>query len=215
MTQVAKLRPRVDMEIATTTATSSNDPAVEAHFSTSWYAVYTWARHEKRVKDQLDVRQIRCALPLYRVVRRWSDRRKEVELPLFPSYIFVHLTPSDRVRVLEIPGVVSFVSLHGKPLPLPQDEIGPFLCESGKGIRLEPHPYLQVGRNVRLRSGAMAGLEGTLLRKKEGLRLVISLEMLMRSVAVEVDATDVEPCHYRSTVQSHRSTLPVQYLPVQ
>jgi transcription antitermination factor NusG len=198
------------MEIATTTSTFSNEPAVEAHFSTSWYAVYTWARHEKRVKDQLDVRQIRCALPLYRVVRRWSDRRKEVELPLFPSYIFVQLPPSDRVRVLEIPGVVSFVSLHGKPLPLPQDEIGPFLCESGKGIRLEPHPYLQVGRNVRLRSGAMAGWEGTLLRKKEGLRLVISMEMLMRSVAVEVDATDVEPCHYRSTVQSHRSTLAAQ-----
>ena len=98
MTQVAKLRPRVDMEIATTTAAFSNDPAVESHFSTSWYAVYTWARHEKRVKDQLDVRHIPCALPLYRVVRRWSDRRKEVELPLFPSYIFVHLTPSDRVR---------------------------------------------------------------------------------------------------------------------
>jgi len=107
------------------------------------------------------------------------------------------------------------VSLHGKPLPLPQDEIGPFLCESGKGIRLELHPYLQVGRNERLRSGAMAGLEGTLLRKKEGLRLVISIEMLMRSVAVEVDATDVEPCHYRSTVQSYRSPVPFQYLPVQ
>jgi len=198
------------MEIATTTATFSNDPTVEAHFSTNWYAVYTWARHEKRVKDQLDVRQIRCALPLYRVVRRWSDRRKEVELPLFPSYIFVHLPPSGRGRVLEIPGVVSFVSLHGKPLPLPQDQIGPFLCSSGEGIRLEPHPYLQVGRNVRLRSGAMAGLEGTLLRKKEGLRLVISIEMLMRSVAVEVDATDVEPCHYRSTVQFPHSTLPLQ-----
>jgi transcription antitermination factor NusG len=164
----------------------------------SWYAVYTCARHEKRVKQQLDLRQIRCALPLYRAVHRWKDRRKELDLPLFPSYIFVNLSLANRVRVLEIPGVVSFVCSQGKPLVLPRQELGPFLADHVAGRGIEPHPFVQVGRQVRLRSGPLTGLEGTLLRWKEGLRLVVSIDMLMRSVAVEVSAEDVEPC-YRST----------------
>ena len=167
----------------------------------SWYAVYTHSRHEKKVKQHMDLRQIQCALPLYRSVHRWKDRRKELELPLFPSYVFVHLSMKERVRVLEIPGVVSFVSLQGRPLPLPEQEIGPFLREVNAGLGMEPHPYFQVGRHVRLRSGPMAGLEGILVRKKEGLRLVVSIEMLMRSVAVEVDAADVEPCRRGSIGQ--------------
>ena len=161
----------------------------------SWYAVYTCARHEKRVKQQLDLRRIRCALPLYHAVHRWKDRRKELDLPLFPSYIFVNLALMDRVRVLEIPGVVSFVCLHGKPVPLAQHELGPFLTDQNIGRRIQPHPFLQVGRQVRLRNGPLAGLEGVLLRRKEGLRLLVSLEMLMRSVCVEVSAEDVEPCY--------------------
>lgn len=166
-----------------------------------WYAVYTCARHEKWVKQQMDLRQIRCVLPLYRTVHRWKDRRKELVLPLFPSYVFVNLPLKERIRVLEIPGVVSFVNSQGKPLPLPPNEIGPFLIEKAAGLRVEPHPFVQVGRRVRLRNGALAGLEGTLLRKKEGLRLVVSIEMLMRSVAVEVDADDVEPCYGSARLQ--------------
>ena len=172
--------------------------SLECEANSSWYAVYTCARHEKRVKQQLDLRQIRCALPLYRAVHRWKDRRKELDLPLFPSYIFVNLALANRVRVLEIPGVVSFVCSQGKPLVLPRHEIGPFLADHGAGRGIEPHPFVQVGRQVRLRNGPLAGLEGTLLRWKEGLRLVVSIDMLMRSVAVEVSAEDVEPC-YRST----------------
>jgi transcription antitermination factor NusG len=171
---------------------------IELDEGSSWYAVYTCARHEKRVKQQLDLRQIRCALPLYRAVHRWKDRRKELDLPLFPSYIFVNLALTNRVRVLEIPGVVSFVCSQGKPVVLPRHEVGPFLADHGAGRGIEPHPFVQVGRQVRLRNGPLAGLEGTLLRWKEGLRLVVSIDMLMRSVAVEVSAEDVEPC-YRST----------------
>jgi transcription termination/antitermination protein NusG len=171
---------------------------IELDEGSSWYAVYTCARHEKRVKQQLDLRQIRCALPLYRAVHRWKDRRKELDLPLFPSYIFVNLALTNRVRVLEIPGVVSFVCSQGKPVVLPRHEVGPFLADHGAGRGIEPHPFVQVGRQVPLRNGPLAGLEGTLLRWKEGLRLVVSIDMLMRSVAVEVSAEDVEPC-YRST----------------
>ena len=119
----------------------------------SWYAVYTCARHEKKVKQQLDLRQIRCALPLYRAVHRWKDRRKELDLPLFPSYIFVNLALANRVHVLEIPGVVSFVCSQGKPVVLPRHEIGPFLADHGAGRGIEPHPFVQVGRQVRLRNG--------------------------------------------------------------
>jgi transcription antitermination factor NusG len=161
----------------------------------NWYAVYTWARHEKKVATQMQFRKLRGFLPLYRSLHRWKDRCKEVELALFPSYVFVCLSLSDRLRVLEIPGVVGFVTAGGKPAPLPEPEIGALLCGATGNVRIEPHPYLRVGSQVRLRSGPMAGLEGVLLRRKEnaGLRLVVSIEMLMRSVAVEVDEADVQP----------------------
>jgi transcription antitermination factor NusG len=175
-------------------SSSPVSPLATNNEDSNWYAVYTCAHHEKRVKQQLDLRRICCALPLYRAVHRWKDRRKELDLPLFPSYIFVNLALIDRIRVLQIPGVVSFVGSQGKPLALPRQEIGPFLADQA-GRCIEPHPFVQVGRQVRLRNGPLAGLEGTLLRKKEGLRLVVSIQMLMRSVSVEVNAEDVEPCY--------------------
>ncbi len=158
-----------------------------------WYAVYTRARHEKQVGEQMERRRLNGFVPLYRATHRWKDRRKEVVLALFPSYVFIHLALQDRLRVLEIPGVVNLVGSQGKPIPLPEEEIEPFRRASGS-VRMEPHPYLRTGHRVRLRRGPMTGLEGVLLRRKEGLRLVVSIEILMRSVAVEVDETDVEPC---------------------
>ena len=142
----------------------------------------------------MELRRLRGFVPLYRATHRWKDRRKEVELALFPSYVFVHLALKDRLRVLEIPGVVNIVSSQGKPTPLAEGEIERFRRGAHGGVRLEPHPYLQAGRRVRLCRGPMVGLEGILVRRKEGLRLVVSIDILMRSVAVEVDETDVEPC---------------------
>jgi transcription antitermination factor NusG len=162
-----------------------------------WYAVYTCARHEKRVAEQMERRRLHGFVPLYRATHWWKDRRKEVVLALFPSYVFVHLALQDRLLVLEIPGVVNIVSSQGKPIPLPAEEIEPFRRAYG-GAQMEPHPYLQAGRRVRLRRGPMAGLEGILLRRKDGLRLVVSIEILMRSVAVEVNEADVEPIPVRS-----------------
>jgi transcription antitermination factor NusG len=159
-----------------------------------WYAVYTWARHEKIVAQQMEQRRIRGFLPLYREIHRWKDRHKEVQLALFPSYVFVHLASQERLRVLEIPGVVSIVSAGGKPVPLADLEIELLRRGIEGGVSMEPHPYLQAGRRVRVRSGAMAGLEGILVRRKEGSRLVVSLEILMRAVAVEIDEADVTPC---------------------
>ena len=159
-----------------------------------WYAAYTWARHEKCVAEQMRQRRISSFLPLYRAIHRWKDRHKEVEMALFPGYVFVQLLLKDKVRALEIPGVVHIVSARGVPVPLADHEIDSLRRGVNGGVKMEPHPYLQAGRRVRVRSGPMAGLEGVLLRRKDGLRLVVSIELLMRAVAVEIDEADVEAC---------------------
>jgi transcription antitermination factor NusG len=179
-----------------TSATLLENPTgvrLTEELTASWYAVYTCARHEKCVAEQMERRQLHGFVPLYRATHRWKDRRKEVVLALFPGYVFVHLALRDRMRVLEIPGVVHIVGSQGRPTPLPAEEIEPFRRASGN-VQMQPHPYLRTGQRVRLRRGPMAGLEGVLLRRKESLRLVVSIDILMRSVAVEVDESDVEPC---------------------
>jgi transcription termination/antitermination protein NusG len=158
-----------------------------------WYALYTFPRHEKRVAEQIEKREISCFLPVYRSVRRWKDRRKELELALFPGYVFVRVAIQDKLEVLKIPGVVRLVTFNGQPAALPDNELESLRRGLAKRVRMMPHPYLHVGRRIRLKSGPMAGLEGILRRRKDGLRLIVSVEILMRSVAVEVDEADVAP----------------------
>ena len=160
----------------------------------SWYALYTCPRHEKRVVQQIERHRISCFLPLYRSVRRWKDRRKELELALFPGYVFVRIALEDRLRVLQLASVVRFVSFNGRPLPLPQGEMDTLMNGLRSGVRAEPHPYLTVGRRVSVKHGPLAGSQGILVRRKDKFRVVLSLELIMRSVAVEVDEADVEPC---------------------
>jgi transcription antitermination factor NusG len=158
-----------------------------------WYAAYTNARHEKRVTEYLSGRLVECYLPSYRSVRRWQDRRKEIELPLFPGYVFVKIAYRSRLQVLTAPGVVQIVSFDGKPAAIRESEIESLRQGLSRRSRFEPHPYLKVGRRVRVRSGPLSGMEGILLRRKDGFRLVLSIELIMRSVATEVDEADVEP----------------------
>ena len=157
-----------------------------------WYAAYVTARHEKQVALQLERLGIEYFLPLYRSVRRWKDRRKELQLPLFPSYIFVNIAMKDRLRVQRVASVVQFVSFDGKPAALPEKDVETLRQACG-GNGIEPHPFLAIGRRVRVHSGAMSGIEGILLRKKDKLRVVITIELIQRSVAMEVDAADIEP----------------------
>lgn len=159
----------------------------------SWYAVYTYPRQEKVVTRNLEQRNTEYFLPLYRSVRRWKDRNKELELVLFPGYVFVHVRREDRLRVLQTPGVVRIVTFNNQPATLPNAEIEALRHGLEEGIYAEPHPYLKVGRKARVLRGPLAGLEGILLRKKDRLRFVISLDVLMRSVAVELDAADLRP----------------------
>jgi len=157
-----------------------------------WYAAYTIARHEKSVALQMEGCGIDHFLPLYRSIHRWKDRRKQVELPLFPSYVFVRLVLKDRLQVLRLPGVVQLISCNGKPVSLPAVEIEA-LRNWGRNHSLEPCPYLNVGSRVRVHRGPLAGMEGILVRRKEKLRVVLSIDLIARSVAAEVDETDIDP----------------------
>jgi len=157
-----------------------------------WYAAYTSANHEKCVARQLEGRAVESFLPLYRSVRRWSDRRVEVDLPLFPGYVFVRLALRDRLSVLQIPSVVRLVGFNGHPAVLPDKEMDALRSSVVAQLRTEPHPYLTAGRRVRIKNGPLEGAEGILVRKKGALRVVLSIEVISRSAAVEVDAADVE-----------------------
>ena len=176
-------------------------PIRTAHHSSLklWYAAYTCANHEKRVAQQLAVRAVEHFLPLYESVRRWKDRRVQLQLPLFPGYVFVRLALRDRLQVLEIPSVARLVGFNGTPTPLPDREIEALMAGLAGGVRAVPHPYLKVGRRVRITSGPFEGLEGILIRRKNELRFVISLDLIQRSVAVHCDAADVEPLAERAT----------------
>ena len=157
-----------------------------------WFAVFTTPRHEKHVSEILAERQIEAFLPLYRAQRQWKKSRPVVlELPLFPTYVFVRIARQSRGIVLGTPGVLSIVGSSKEPWPLRDFEIE--ALRSGLLERkIEPHPYLTVGERVRIKSGVMTGVEGVLVRKKGEFRVVLSLDTIMRSVAVEVNADDIE-----------------------
>jgi len=157
-----------------------------------WYALYTCARHEKRVAEQIEQRRLSCFLPLYRSVRRWKDRRKELQLAVFPGYVFVHMPLSSKRQVLEVPGVVQLVSFNGKPAALPADEIEALKSRLSSDAKAEPHPYLRAGKKVRVQRGPLQGLEGVILRRKDRCRLIFSIELIQRSLAIEVDEADLE-----------------------
>jgi transcription antitermination factor NusG len=162
-------------------------------FEPLWYAVYTNANHEKRVAQQLGQRSIEHFLPLYDSVRRWKDRRVRLQMPLFPGYIFVRFALRDRVQVLQTPSVAQLVSFSGRPAPLPEEDIQAIQSCLKHGRKVEPHPYLQAGRRARVRSGPLRGMEGIILRRKNRTRFVLSFDLIMRSVAVEIDETELVP----------------------
>lgn len=158
-----------------------------------WYAAYTCANHEKRVRDQLEERSVESFLPLYETVRRWKDRRMHLQLPLFPGYVFVRMALADRLRVLQVPSVVRLVGFNGQLSALPDEEMEGLKKGLARGMLAEPHPFLSVGRRVRVKAGPLAGVEGIVIRRKNRLRLVISLELIQRAAMVEVDAADLDP----------------------
>lgn len=177
----------------------------DPHLASNWFAVFTTPRHEKRVEQHLRLRNVESFLPLYRSPRKWRNGLKVVlELPLFPGYIFVRIRRSERVKVLEVPGVVAIVGgAAGQMARLPEAEVE--ALRSGLHLRqAEPHPLLTVGRRARIRTGALAGLEGIVVRKKNSLRVVLTMDLIMQSIVVEVDGEELEPVDSDSSTDRER-----------
>jgi transcription antitermination factor NusG len=157
-----------------------------------WYAAFTLAHHEKQVSTRCEQRGVDVFLPLYTVKHKWKNRcTVDLELPLFPCYFFVRIVPRNRVLVLEVPGVVAIVSSGRELLSVPDDYIRA-LREGLLLHKVEPYQNLEVGDLARIKRGPFAGSEGILDRRKNGLRVIIRLEMLARSVSVEVGEEDIE-----------------------
>ena len=165
---------------------------MDAASGRNWYAVYTVPQHEKSVVKYLDLRKIESFLPTYETVRVWKNRqRMKLVLPLFPSYLFVHINSRERSRVLQSAGVLHIVGNGKEYVPLRDAEIE-FLRSGFCGQRIEPYRELVVGEKVRIKSGVMQGVCGTLVRKGSGVRFVLTLELINQHAAVQVDAEDLE-----------------------
>ncbi len=188
---MASSTARITIRGTTEYAKAAALPAVWAE--EHWYAAYTRAQHEKTVAAELGMREVEHFLPLYGSVRRWKDRRVQLESPLFPGYVFVRLALRDRLRVLQIQSVVRLVGFNGQPTALPDTEMEIMRAGLSQSLSVEPHPFLTVGRHVRITGGPFAGLQGVLRRKKSGTRVIVSLGLIQRSVAVDVDIADVRP----------------------
>lgn len=166
---------------------------VAATLQARWYAVYTCANHEKRVADQFACRGLEHFLPLYESLRRWKDRKVRLQVPLFAGYLFVHMAAQERLRVLQVPGVVQLVGWNGSPTPMPQEDIERIREFLRGGWQAEPHAYLQAGRRARVVHGPLAGMEGIVVRRKNRSRLVITVEVIQSAMAVEMDESDLAP----------------------
>ncbi len=164
-------------------------------FETAWYAVHTSVNQEKLVSQRLGQRGIENFLPLYTTVRRRTDRRVILNLPLFPGYLFVRINPIDRMRILEVPRVVRLVGTGTTPLALANHEIESLRLGLSRNHDAEPCNYLVKGTKVRVLRGPFAGFVGKLLRKRQGFRVVLSLEVIHQAFTIEVGEEDLERVH--------------------
>ena len=157
-----------------------------------WHALYTRHQHERVVAQALSGKGFEIFLPQYRTVHRWKDRQKDILLPLFPNYVFIRGGLDRMLSIVTTPGVYSLVSWGARPADIPSEEIEAVRRLVESPLRVEPHPFLKCGDLVRIKSGPLEGIEGILVRKTRGIRLVLSVEMLSKSAAVEVDVSTVE-----------------------
>lgn len=158
-----------------------------------WYAVYTRSRHEKVVAEELWQRQIEVFLPLRSVISKWKDRRKEVQFPLFPGYLFVHTDIAERrLDILKTPSVVRIIGFNNEPEPVPEEQILAVRTLVFSKLPYDPYPELVVGDRVRIIRGPLRGLQGYLVEKKNRFRFVVTVDLIQQAVCCEIDAADVE-----------------------
>src|SRR5881397_708657 len=172
-----------------------------------WFAIQVKSTREKRVTSLLQYQTYECFLPLYTSRRRWSDRIKRVELPLFPGYVFSRFTPAGRIPILKTPSVISIVGIGAIPTPIDECEIAAIQRAVASEFGLSPRPFLQVGQRVRINGGAVGGLEGLIADVRKRDRLILSVTMLQRSVAVEIDSAWATPVHTSKAQPSCTNTL--------
>ena len=160
----------------------------------SWYAVHTMARHEKRVAAQFQEKRICTFLPLLKQIHRWSDRRSIVEVPMFGCYAFVRMVQNveERLKVLRTPGVLGFVGSERQGTPIPDEQIESLRKAINGNVPCLPHPFISSGKRVRIRGGALDGVEGIFVRQDRDQNLIVSVELLQRSVSIRVQGYDVE-----------------------
>lgn len=161
--------------------------------SGSWFALHVKARHERSVARVLEERGYESFLPLYRTSRRWSDRTKELELPLFSCYVFFRLIADNPAPVLMIPGALRVVAFGSQPVPLADEELGAIRAIVTSRAKCEPWPFSCIGERVRIESGCLRGTEGNLVRVKGRSQLIVNVTLLQRSCAVEIDEALVSP----------------------
>ena len=157
-----------------------------------WFALYTRSRHEKKVAEVLQDKQIDIFLPLRNVISRWKDRRKEIQTPLFNGYVFVHTDLQNRLDVLKTPGVVRFVTDGHNPVPIPEDQIEAIQALVQSGIKFDPYPYLKKGMHITVKRGPLRGVEGILVAKRKKHLLVLSVDLIQQSTALEINISDTD-----------------------
>jgi transcription antitermination factor NusG len=166
---------------------------IRSETSLSWYALHIRSRHEKRVAERLVSQSLETFLPLHRSRHTWKNGvHADVDLPLFPCYLFARASIHDRIRLLQHPGVLGFAASTARPTVIPDEEIS-VLRTATERLKAEPHPYLNNGDTVRIVTGPLVGLTGILMRRKQEYRVVLSVEAIMRSIVVEVSEFDIEP----------------------
>src|SRR5208282_4179869 len=179
-----------------------------------WFAIQVRARYEQGVADHLDGKGYEWFLPLYKRRKRWSDRIKEVEAPLFPGYLFCRINPQDRLPILKTPGVIQIVGCNRTPIAVDELEMQAIQRMVASGIPNQPWPFLAAGDRVRIDSGPLSGLEGILVEFKGNHRLVLSVSLLQRSVAVEIDSAFVSSLRSSSRPGLERATSQVRAIPL-
>ena len=160
----------------------------------NWYAVHTMARHEKRIAAQFEEKRVCTFVPLLQQIRRWSDRRTMVGVPMFSCYAFVRIvqTTEERLKVLRTPGVLGFVGSERQGTPIPDDQVENLRTAIRGKIPCALHPFVSAGKRVRIRGGSLDGVEGILVRQGGEQSVVVSVELLQRSVAIRVEGYDIE-----------------------
>jgi transcription antitermination factor NusG len=182
--------------------------AISGEGRAEWNAVYTRHQHEKLAAESLVGNGFEVFLPTYNVIRKWTDRTKQLSLPLFPCYVFVRGDFERRWQILRTPGVHFLVMFGGRPAPIPDLEMDAIRKAVESRLRVEPHPFLRCGDWVRVTSGPLADVEGILVRKRSSYRLILSANLLGKSIAVEIDAFSVKPLPHRSTTPLSSSAQP-------